>query len=157
MNLLYSDVEQDKNSWDYGDGVGFIPKGSGGSEKDSEQDQRIDANEQAIADNESRDDSQQSQIDANTDAIARNEELDRQQQTQIDANTQSISDNESRDDTQQLQIDETIRRLNENFENDERQQQQIMDNSDNIIRVEGELPTLEMEGTTLVIGKRSDS
>jgi hypothetical protein len=157
MNLLYSDVEQEKNTWDYGEGVGYIAKSYGSSEKDAEQDQRIDSNEQAIADNESRDDNQQTQIDANTEAIARNEQLDIEQQTQIDANAQSIAQNESRDDVQQSQIDETIRRLNENIENDERQQEEIVRNTTNIIRVENELPTLEMEGTTLVISKRGDS
>ena len=37
------------------------------------------------------------------------------------------------------------------------QQIQIDANTTNITRIEGEMPTLEMEGTTLVVGTRSGS
>ena len=139
MNLLYSDAEQEKNCWEYTSDVGYIPKptgGGGNEEKDREQDEKIEENAQAIADNENRDDTQQAQIDANTQAIA---------------------DNERRDDAQQEQIDDVVTRLNQNFEDDERQQSEIDDNKTKIIRIESELPTLEMEGTMLVIGKKGDS
>ena len=52
MNLLYSDAEQEKNSWEYTSDVGYIPKptgGGGNEEKDREQDEKIEENAQAIA------------------------------------------------------------------------------------------------------------
>jgi hypothetical protein len=79
MNLLYS-PEQDKNSWDYNDEVGFIPKSSEASEHDIEQDQKIEANRQQISEtrqglsiNDARDDDQQVQLD-NNDALDVNQQ-----------------------------------------------------------------------------------
>ena len=150
MNLLYSDIETDKNSWNYNGDVGIIGKNRTGTEKDKEQDERIDSNTQAIADNENRDDSQQAQIDANTQAIADNERRDDAQQAQLDANDEF-------DRQQQAQLD-----ANDEFD---RQQQsqidsntiQIINNKTEITRIENELPTLEVDGTTLVIGKKGET
>lgn len=75
MNELYSEVEQTKNRWDYGEGVGIIGKNRIGTEKDKEQDEKIDSNKEEIdktkeslEDNENRDDAQQEQIDDQTTA-----------------------------------------------------------------------------------------
>lgn len=148
MNFLYS-VEEDKNIWGYNSDVGIISKITSGSDYDAIQDQNIESNKQQITEtkqslteNEARDDEQQSQLDAN-------DAFDRQQQREIE-------ENNLRDDAQQSQIDETMRRLNDNIIEDERQQSEINANRENITRVEGELPTLNIEGTALVIGKRSD-
>jgi len=166
MNLLYSRAEDEKNIWNYGGEIGIIPKSSGGgsSEKDAEQDQKIDSNTHEIEDvkhsleeNESRDDEQQRQIDANAQAIADNNEVDRQQQGQLDANDALDVQQQSQIDYNRSELEDTIRRLNENIANDSLQQDQINANSSNIIRVEGELPTLDMEGTTLVIGKKGET
>lgn len=164
MIELYSEVEQTKNRWDYGDGVGIIGKNRIGTEKDKEQDEKIDSNKQEIDDtkesleeNESRDDAQQEQIDANREAIQRNDDVDREQQEQIDANKAALEENESRDDAQQSQIDELTDRLNENIESDEAQQVQIIQNTTEITNIKNEMPTLTIENTTLVIGKKGDA
>lgn len=135
MNLLYSSVETDKNAYNYGGEVGIIGKNIIGTEYDAIQDQNIESNKEQISEtkhdlreNEARDDTQQAQLDAN-DAV---------------------------DVSQQSQIDETISRLNANIADDERQQGEINENRTNITRIEGELPTLNFDGTTLVIGKRGD-
>lgn len=73
---------------------------------------------------------------------------------QIQETKQSLRENNARDDSQQTEIDDTISRLNTNIADDERQQTEINTNRENIIRIESELPTLDMEGTTLVIGKK---
>ena len=134
MNSLYS-VEQDIYRWDYGGDVGIISKQTMGSDYDAKQDIKIESNKeqiqetkQSLRENDARDDAQQSQLDAN-------DALDRQQQTEID---------------------NTISRLNTNIADDERQQTEINTNRENIIRIESELPTLDMEGTTLVIGKKGN-
>ena len=76
------------------------------------------------------------------------------QDQNIEANKQQIQEtktelqqNETLDEAQQVQIDA-------NDALDREQQTAINTNRENIIRVESELPTLNMEGTTLVIGKR---
>lgn len=164
MSSLYSVQEEIKNLWDYSGEVGFIKKSSGNSEKDAEQDQNIEANKnqieetkRSLRENESRDDEQQRQIDANSEAISRNDNVDMQQQSQIDANAEAISRNDNVDIQQQSQIDDTISRLNANIEDDLRQQNEINANRDNIIRVEGQLPTLDMDGTMLVIGTKGEN
>ena len=48
MNELYSEVEQTKNCWDYGEGVGIIGKNRIGTIKDKEQDEKIDSNKEDI-------------------------------------------------------------------------------------------------------------
>jgi len=132
MNLLYS-PEQNKNNWDYGGDVGIISKLSSSSEYDVIQDQNIEANKQQIQETKTE--------------LHENETLDEAQQAQLDAN-------DALDRQQQTEIDDTISRLNANIADDERQQTEIDANRENIIRVESELPTLDMEGTTLVIGKK---
>ena len=149
MNLLYS-VEQDKNRWDYGGDVGIISKQTVGSDYDAEQDIKIESNKQQIQENNARDDAQQHQLDAN-------DALDATQQTQINSNTEAIQQNESRDDSQQLQINETIELLNQNISDDERQQAEINANRTEISRLDGEMPTLSIEGTTMIIGQRKDN
>ena len=148
MNLLYS-VEQDKNRWDYGGDVGIISKPTNGSDYDAQQDKKIESNKQQIQENNARDDAQQQQLDAN-------DALDATQQTQINSNTEAIQRNESRDDSQQLQINETIELLNQNISDDERQQAEINANTTEIIRLQGEMPKLSIEGTTMIIGQRKD-
>ena len=148
MNLLYS-VEQDKNRWDYGGDVGIISKQTVGSDYDAQQDKKIESNKQQIQENNARDDAQQHQLDAN-------DALDATQQTQINSNTEAIQQNESRDDSQQLQINETIELLNQNISDDERQQAEINANTTEIIRLQGEMPKLSIEGTTMIIGQRKD-
>ena len=171
MNELYSEVEHTKNCWDYGEGVGIIGKNRIGTVKDKEQDEKIvsnkeeiDKTKESLEDNENRDDAQQEQIDANKEAIERNDEVDRQQQEQIDANKTALEDNESRDDAQQVQINELNDKLNENIESDAAQQSQInenttqiINNKEDIIKIKDELPTLEIENTTLIIGKKGGS
>ena len=149
MNLLYS-IEEEKNIWGYDSNVGIISKSDSSEEKDKEQDSRIDELTRRLNQNIAEDVIQQGQIDTNRndidDTVTRlnqNIEEDVAQQGQIDAN--------------RGEIDETVRRLNENIAEDGVQQGQIDSNSANIIRVEGELPTLDMEGTTLVVGKRGGS
>lgn len=156
MNFLYT-PEDAKNIWGYNSDVGIIGKGGEGTDYDAEQDQEIESNKQQIQEvkhdvqvNDARDDAQQRQLDAN-------DALDRQQQEEIDANRLSIEANESRDDAQQSQIDETIERLNANIADDERQQMQIDANTESITQLSGEMPTLEMQGTTLVVGKKGDA
>ena len=136
MNILYSDVEQSKNSWDYGDDIGIIPKKYGGSAKDEEQDQKIENNSQ--------------RIEETRQSVIENNNRDDEQQRQLDAN-------DALDINQQSQIDETIRRLEDNIASDERQQGEIEENRNDIIRIEGELPTLNIEVTTLVIGTRGNT
>lgn len=126
MNELYSEVEQTKNCWDYGEGVGIIGKNRIGTVKDKEQDEKIDSNKE-----------------------------------EIDKTKESLEDNENRDDAQQVQINELNDKLNENIESDAAQQAQINENTTqiinnkaDIIRIEDELPTLEIENTTLIIGKK---
>ena len=128
MNL-YWDSEQEKNSWGYGDDIGIISKESSSSKKDKEQDEQIDANKE-----------------------------------EINKTKESLEENNQRDDAQQSQIDELTDRLNRNIESDAAQQAQIDENATQInsnkteiIRVESELPTLEMDGTMLVIGKKGNS
>ena len=106
-------------------------------------------NKQQIQENNARDDAQQHQLDAN-------DALDATQQTQINSNTEAIQQNESRDDSQQLQINETIELLNQNISDDERQQAEINANTTEIIRLQGEMPKLSIEGTTMIIGQRKD-
>lgn len=142
MNALYS-IEQDKNRWGYNSDVGFIGKIGAQSEKDREQDQKIEANKE--------------QIEEAIRSLIENERLDISQQEQIDSNKSELEANKLRDDEQQTQIEDTISRLNENTANDELQQQQIGQNTTDIIRIEGEMPTLDMQGTTLVIGQRKDA
>ena len=149
MNLLYS-VEQDKNRWDYGGDVGIISKPTNGSDYDAQQDKKIESNKQQIQENNARDDAQQHQLDAN-------DALDATQQTQINSNTEAIQRNESRDDSQQLQINETIELLNKNISDDEKQQAEIDANKTEIIRLQGEMPKLSIEGTTMIIGQRKDN
>ena len=126
MNELYSEVEQTKNCWDYGEGVGIIGKNRIGTIKDKEQDEKIDSNKE-----------------------------------EIDKTKESLEDNESRDDAQQVQINELNDKLNENIESDTAQQAQInenttqiINNKEDIIKIKDELPTLEIENTTLIIGKK---
>ena len=128
MNLLYS-AEESKNIWGYDSDVGFIPKGSGGSDYDAKQDQEIEANREHINRNDARDDEQQGLIDSNY-------ALDAAQQEQIDANTSGLAANNLRDDEQQRLIEQ---------------------NQTNIINVQNELPTLNVDNTTLVIGKKGDA
>ena len=149
MNLLYS-VEQDKNRWHYGGDVGIISKPTNGSDYDAQQDKKIESNKQQIQENNARDDAQQHQLDAN-------DALDATQQTQINSNTEAIQRNESRDDSQQLQINETIELLNKNISDDEKQQAEIDANKTEIIRLQGEMPKLSIEGTTMIIGQRKDN
>ena len=156
MITLYS-VEQDKNRWDYGNDVGLIPKQNSGSDYDAIQDQNIESNKsqiqetkQSLEENNERDNAQQSQLDAN-------DALDVKQQTQIDSNTEAIQRNESRDNAQQSQIDETIERLNQNISEDQRQQQEINANKTEISRLDSEIPTLSIEGTALVVSKKSNN
>ena len=129
MNELYSEVEHTKNCWDYGEGVGIIGKNRIGTVKDKEQDEKIDSNKE-----------------------------------EIDKTKESLEDNESRDDAQQVQINELNDKLNENIESDATQQAQInenttqiINNKEDIIRIKDELPTLEIENTTLIIGKKGGS
>ena len=149
MNSLYS-VEQEKNRWDYGGDVGLISKPTNGSDYDAQQDIKIESNKQQIQENNARDDAQQHQLDAN-------DALDVTQQTQINSNTEAIQQNESRDDSQQLQINQTIELLNQNISEDERQQEEINANKSEISRLDGEMPTLSIEGTTMIIGQRKDN
>lgn len=156
MNSLYS-VEQEKNRWDYGGDVGLISKPTNGSDYDAQQDIKIESNKeqiqetkQSLIENNARDDAQQSQLDAN-------DALDVTQQAQINSNTEAIQRNESRDNSQQLQIDETIELLNQNISEDERQQEEINVNKSEISRLDGEMPTLSIEGTTMIIGQRKDN
>ena len=149
MNLLYS-VEQDKNRWDYGGDVGIISKQTVGSDYDAEQDIKIESNKQQIQENDARDNAQQHQLDAN-------DALDVTQQAQINSNTEAIQRNERRDDSQQLQINETIELLNQNISDDEKQQAEINANKTEIIRLQGEMPKLSIEGTTMIIGQRKDN
>lgn len=155
MNSLYS-VEQDKNKWDYSSDVGIISKITIGSDYDAVQDQNIQSNKdqiqetkQSLIENENRDDAQQAQLDAN-------DILDKEQQEQINSNKEAIERNEERDNEQQTQIDDTINRLNQNISDDERQQSEIDANKSEISRLDGEMPTLTLDGTTLIIGKRGD-
>ena len=134
MNLLYS-PDQNKNNWGYDSDVGIIPKSSSSSEYDAIQDQNIEANKQQIQETKTE--------------LRQNESLDEAQQAQLDAN-------DALDRHQQSEIDDTISRLNTNIADDERQQTEININRENIIRIESELPTLDMEGTTLVIGKKGN-
>ena len=129
MNELYSKVEHTKNCWDYGEGVGIIGKNRIGTVKDKEQDEKIDSNKE-----------------------------------EIDKMKESLEDNENRDDAQQVQINELNDKLNENIESDATQQAQInenttqiINNKEDIIRIKDELPTLEIENTTLIIGKKGGS
>lgn len=148
MNSLYS-VEQEKNRWDYGGDVGLISKPTNGSDYDAQQDIKIESNKQQIQENNVRDDAQQHQLDAN-------DALDATQQIQINSNTEAIQQNESRDDSQQLQINETIELLNKNIADDEKQQAAINTNTTEIIRLQGEMPKLSIEGTTMIIGQKKD-
>lgn len=148
MNSLYS-VEQEKNRWDYGGDVGLISKPTNGSDYDAQQDIKIESNKQQIQENNVRDDAQQHQLDAN-------DALDATQQIQINSNTEAIQQNESRDDSQQLQINETIELLNKNISDDEKQQAEIDANKTEIIRLQGEMPKLSIEGTTMIIGQKKD-
>jgi hypothetical protein len=66
---------------------------------------------------------------------------------QIQETKTELHENESLDEAQQAQLDA-------NDALDRQQQTEIDTNRENIIRVESELPTLDMEGTTLVIGKK---
>ena len=149
MNSLYS-VEQEKNRWDYGGDVGLISKPTNGSDYDAQQDIKIESNKQQIQENNARDDAQQHQLDAN-------DALDVTQQAQINSNTEAIQQNERRDDSQQLQINQTIELLNQNISEDERQQEEINANKSEISRLDGEMPTLSIEGTTMIIGQRKDN
>ena len=156
MNSLYS-VEQDKNRWDYGGDVGIISKPTNGSDYDAQQDIKIESNKeqiqetkQSLIENNARDDAQQSQLDAN-------DALDATQQIQINSNTEAIQQNERRDDSQQLQINQTIELLNQNISEDERQQEEINANKSEISRLDGEMPTLSIEGTTMIIGQRKNN
>ena len=142
MNLLYS-VEQDKNRWDYGGDVGIISKQTIGSDYDAKQDVKIETNKE--------------QIQETKQSLRENDALDVTHQAQINSNTEAIQDNESRDDSQQLQINETIERLNQNISEDERQQEEINANRTEISRLDGEMPTLSIEGTTMIIGQRKDN
>ena len=142
MNLLYS-VEQDKNRWDYGGDVGIISKQTVGSDYDAEQDIKIESNKE--------------QIQETKQSLRENNALDVTQQAQINSNTEAIQDNESRDDSQQLQINETIELLNKNISDDEKQQAEIDANKTEIIRLQGEMPKLSIEGTTMIIGQRKDN
>ena len=81
-------------------------------------------------------------------------DYDAKQDIKIEGNKEQIQEtktelrqNESLDEAQQAQLDA-------NDALDRQQQAEIDTNRENIIRVEGELPTLDMEGTTLVIGKK---
>lgn len=76
---------------------------------------------------------------------------------EIDKTKESLEDNENSDDAQQVQINELNDKLNENIESDAAQQAQIINNKADIIRIEDELPTLEIENTTLIIGKKGGS
>ena len=83
-------------------------------------------------------------------------EYDAIQDQNIEANKQQIQEtktqlhqNESLDEAQQAQLDA-------NDALDRQQQTEINTNKENIIRIESELPTLDMEGTTLVIGKKGN-
>ena len=75
---------------------------------------------------------------------------------EIDKTKESLEDNESRDDSQQLQINETIELLNKNISDDEKQQAEIDANKTEIIRLQGEMPKLSIEGTTMIIGQKKD-
>ena len=70
-------------------------------------------------------------------------EKDAQQDQEIEANKQ--------------QIEETNHSLQENERRDDQQQSQIDANTTNITRIEGEMPTLDIEGTTLVIGTKGEN
>ena len=141
MNLLYS-VEQDKNRWDYGGDVGIISKQTIGSDYDAKQDVKIETNKE--------------QIQETKQSLRENNALDVTQQAQINSNTEAIQRNESRDNSQQLQIDETIELLNQNIADDEKQQAAINTNTTEIIRLQGEMPKLSIEGTTMIIGQKKD-
>lgn len=149
MNLLYS-VEEQKNIWGYDSEIGIIPKQYGSNEKDQEQDDKIAELTRRLEENIAEDAVQQGQIDSN--------------RTDIDETTSRLNQNIEEDavqqgqiDTNRTEIDETVTRLNENIDQDAVQQGQIINNTENIIRVENELPTLDMEGTTLVVGKKGGS
>jgi hypothetical protein len=66
---------------------------------------------------------------------------------QIQEAKTELQQNETLDEAQQAQLDA-------NDALDSQQQTEIDANKENIIRIESELPTLDMEGTTLVIGKK---
>ena len=141
MNLLYS-VEQDKNRWDYGGDVGIISKQTIGSDYDAKQDVKIETNKE--------------QIQETKQSLRENNALDVTQQAQINSNTEAIQRNESRDNSQQLQINKTIELLNQNIADDEKQQAAINTNTTEIIRLQGEMPKLSIEGTTMIIGQKKD-
>ena len=75
---------------------------------------------------------------------------------QIQETQQSLRENNARDDAQQLQSNETIELLNKNISDDEKQQAEIDANKTEIIRLQGEMPKLSIEGTTMIIGQRKD-
>lgn len=77
-------------------------------------------------------------------------EHDEEQDRKIEANSERIARNDARDDVQQIQIDT-------NHAIDEEQQRLIEQNTSDITYVQNELPTLDMDGTTLVIGKKGDN
>lgn len=133
--LFRHDIE-DIYRYNYGCGVGIISKNGGSydnSKKDAEQDKNIEENK--------------SNIEKNAQSLEENEKRDDKQQEQLDAN-------DALDVAQQKQIDENTKRLDENDANDERQQREIENNRIEIERISGEMPTLEVEGTTMIIGKK---
>ena len=181
-------IADDIYRWGYGEGVGFIPKKSGGegsSEKDAEQDQKIEQNEQHINDNDAFDQQQQSHIDSlrrdleeNTakdqqrqQQLDQNDQTDIRQQTEIDENRSRIEEIVLRDDGQQLELDELRaalaentakdsarqEQLNANDARDDLQQAQIDENRGRITNVESDLTDFDVNGTTLVITRRGDN
>lgn len=132
--LFRHDIE-DIYRYNYGNGIGIISKNSGydNSKRDAEQDKNIEQNK--------------TNIDKNAQSLEENNKRDDKQQEQLDAN-------DAVDVAQQKQIDENTKRLDENCANDERQQKEIETNRLEIERISGEMPTLEVEGTTMIISKK---
>ena len=120
MNLLYS-PGTDVDNWGYDTDTGIIPKYSGGSEHDAEQDQNIEANKEQIQETKRE--------------LRNTENVNVQQQIEIDSNTVGLEENVARDDRQQIEINA---------------------NTENIIRIEHEIPTFTVQGTAIIIGKKTD-
>lgn len=168
MNFYYfSAISDDIYRWGYDDEIGIIPKsygGSGSSEKDAEQDQKIEENTQHINQNDSVDRTQQAEIDSLRRDLDNNIANDQLQQQQLDANDQTdirqqqeIDANTTLNASQQSEIDALRNDLNANDQTDEMQQQQINANVERITTVEKDVADFYFDGTTFVIQKRGES
>lgn len=135
INLLGNNIE-DIYRYNYGCGVGIISKSANDGNSEKEQDKSISENK--------------AQIEANKKSLEENEKRDDEQQRQLDAN-------DAVDASQQKQIDENRSRLDENFANDAKQQYAIEKNTSIIQRINEEMPTLEVQGTAMIIGKKKDT